>query len=91
MKLNKTTKKAQQFIQAYKNCSNTGELHQVYESFSKNKIKALDHCKEIVYCTKGKNPKIISANCNTFTYAFKIKHDLAVITKDNEYKIEGVF
>lgn len=91
MKLNKTNKRALCFIEAYKNCSNTGELYQVYGSFSKNKTKALEHCKELVYKTKGNSPKIISANSNTFTYAFKIGHDLAVITKENEYKIEGVF
>ena len=66
------TKKEQGFKQNYDRAT-ARELWQVYDSFSRKKARALDHCREAQYMLNGYDGRICSACCNFFTYAFRYR------------------
>ena len=45
-------------------------LSDVYKSFSVRKERAFYYCRELVNIYNGIQGRIISANCNVFTYGF---------------------
>lgn len=90
----KMTKKNMGLLGNYENARFT-DLWQVYGSFSWNKQRALDYCKEDMYRFNGYDGRICSYNCMQFTYAFKydltdeltgeVYTHLRYHTKDNVY------
>lgn len=50
--------------------SDATELWDVYGSFSTNKARAFNSCKELCKSLDGENLKIISHNCHIFTAGF---------------------
>ena len=93
-RLNNTTNKANGFMRAYANADNSGELWQVYGSYSMYKARALERCKARANELDGFSPRIIGHNSSFFTYAFKFIDELTgviklmVITACNEYVMD---
>ena len=46
------------------------ELHQIYSTYSKNKERAFEYCKEMCYRLQGFRFRIISHNTDIFTVGF---------------------
>lgn len=65
------TQKQLEMLNSYNRADNNGELWEVYGSFSHNKAKALNYCKELQAQRNGYDPRIPSANSFIFTYAFR--------------------
>lgn len=90
--LNNGTKKGDNFTRQYFN-SYMEFLHNCYNNYSYEKAKAFNECVNIQHRFAGSNGRIISYNCNFFTYAFicdSIQLDmqiLVVITYSNIYLI----
>ena len=91
MKLNKTTKKAQDFIKRY-NESDMYQLFDLYKSYSRDKWRADYFIKENMKNLDAWGYKIIGGNCSTFTAGFMYKKDnkeiLRIETVSNSYDIE---
>lgn len=69
-----STKRGQEMIQrAGRNLGR--DLWQVYGRFSRNKVAALDHCKEMCYRSNGKNFRIISASSFQFSVAWEFMYE----------------
>ena len=81
-----TTKQAQRFIESYNRATAT-TLGDVYGSYSTSKACAFLHCMERVKKEDGNRPRIISSNCNVFTFAFQVDNGLRVETAQNSYFI----
>lgn len=81
-----TTKQAQGFIESYNRATAT-TLSDVYGSYSTAKARAFRYCMERVEEENGYGPRIISCNCNVFTFAFKVDNGLRVETAQNSYFI----
>lgn len=85
IKLNKNTLKAENWLDAevegYK-------LSDVYGSYSTNKEKAFDRCKELCKEENGWGLCIIGHNCNYFTVKFNTDSGVYIVTYANIYFIE---
>lgn len=81
-----TTKQAQGFIKSYNRATAT-TLNDVYGSYSTAKARAFRYCMERVEKENGNRPRIISSNCNVFTFAFLVDNGLRVETAQNSYFI----
>lgn len=87
-KINRNTKKAKQFIEAYIN-SNIYTLDDCYNSYSKAKSEIFNECEN-----KARKDsavlKIISYNCNFFSAAWHTSEGLRIETPANSYLIPDV-
>ena len=81
-----TTKQAQRFIESYNRATAT-TLGEVYGSYSTAKARAYNYCMDRVFEENGNRPRIISSNCNVFTFAFQVDNGLRVETAQNSYFI----
>ena len=54
--------------------SNATHLWDVYDKFSRNKVRAMDYCEELVYKFHGRDLRILSHNSYTFTVGFEFPH-----------------
>lgn len=84
--LNKTTKKAAQYLNSY-NRSRIFDIYEAYEKPSSAKIKADYFCKEQMYKEGGHGYKIIGYNCNFFTVAWIAGNNLRIETASNSFVI----
>ncbi len=83
------TKKQLGMLNSYDYAQNGGELYDVYGSFSYNKARAMEYCKNLQYERNGYGGKICSFNTFMFTYGFKYEGDdgehLVYITPSYDY------
>lgn len=89
-KISRSTKKAERYINSY-NCSVDYSLSHCYKSYSDEKEKTMAHYIETLEAIGGERGRIISHSIKSFTYGFKAKNDLIIVTERNNYLIEGVF
>ena len=88
IKLNKTTKKAKNFISSYQNSTNF-RLEDCYNNYSYAKQNAFDYCINKMNKMNGYDGRIISYNCSFFSYAFMTDDNkLIIICPTNEYEIQ---
>ena len=87
IKLNKTTKKAKNFIRAYQNSTNY-RLEHCYNNYSYAKEKAFDYCINKMQEMGGSDGYIIGYNTCFFSFAFEVNDKLIVICPTNEYEIQ---
>lgn len=92
-KLNKETAKAQAFIYVYNKAREEKSiyLYNVYNSYSKDKARAYQQCKNIQKALCGECGYIMGHSIQGFTYGFISNNDLYIITKSNNYIIENAF
>lgn len=68
---------------------NKSSLYDVYASFSRRKVQAMQFCKELQLDFGGFCGAILGANCFTFSYGFIFEYDsktyVCKITKSNIY------
>lgn len=88
--LNKETKQAQSYIQAYKMATKT-HLYQCYVNYSIHKENAFNWCIDEMRKVNGFDGRILSYNCMQFTYAFRVNNDLRIETKSYTYYIKDAF
>lgn len=81
-----TTKQAQRFIESFNRATAT-TLNDVYGRCSTEKWRAFRYCMDIMQKENGNRPRIISSNCNVFTFAFQVDNGLRVETAQNSYFI----
>lgn len=84
--LNNTTKRAQNFIEAYKASYKSGLLD-CYSTISEAKKRAYNSCLAFEGDMNGIRGRILSFNTFNFTYGFTADNFLYIITKSNYYKI----
>ena len=86
IKLNRNTKKAQDWldaeVQGYK-------LSDVYGRYSSNKERAFKNCLELCKEENGWGLCIIAYNLNCFTIKFNTDEGIYIVTKSNIYFIEN--
>lgn len=66
------TKKEQQMFENYIN-SNATYLHDVYGTFSREKEKAYEECRQDMIAHNGSNPRIPTSSTFQFSYAYQYK------------------
>lgn len=88
-KLNKTTKKAKQWIRAYNN-SNYYNIESFYTRPSYNKIRIEQGLKEKMCSIRGHGYRVLSGNSSFFTcgYLSSDKKHLYIETFANTFEIE---
>lgn len=86
MKLNKTTKKASQFIREYEN-SCIYSVRDFYKTCSSAKISAENRIKNAMLENGGNGYRILSGNSFNFTCGYKINNILVIETVVNTYEI----
>lgn len=87
MKLNKTTKKAQHFINEYNN-SYCYSVMDFYKTCSSEKVIAENRIKNTMIKNDGYGYRILSGNSFNFTCGYKIKNTLIIETVVNTFEIE---
>lgn len=91
-KLNKNTKKAKAFIQAYNNAPLHRNLNDCYSRYSSDKAWAYKDCLKMVEKFSGYDYTIVGYNCMMFTFAFWYVENghrfLYYITRYNDYVIQ---
>lgn len=84
--INKNTKKAQSFINAY-NYSNISTLEGAYKKPSCRKYSAFSRCVEQYLKENGQRLRIIGFNCFLFSVAWMTDKGLRVETAGSSYLI----
>lgn len=77
----------QRYIEAYRT-STRHTLKDAYIRPSKAKQEAFKCCQQVCEAENGDRLRVISANCQFFTVAFRVKTGLRVITRCHDYLIE---
>lgn len=85
-KLNKTTKKAQGFIDSYNRATGT-TLSDIYGSYSSAKAKAERECRERMEQLGASDFRMMSGNSFSFTCGYRTDDTLYVETSANTYAI----
>lgn len=88
-KLNKTTKKAEKWINEYKN-SFCSSVENFYKRCSYEKIQAENTIKKRIMANNCHNYKVLNGNCHRFTCGFTAQDDktLFIVTASNIFEIE---
>lgn len=85
-KLNKTTQKAQAFINSYNRATGT-TLSDIYSSYSSAKAQAERDCRERMEQLGGYGFRMMSGNSFSFTCGYRTDDTLYVETSSNTYEI----
>lgn len=85
-KLNKTTKRASNFISSY-NYSSNYDILEAYKNCSGDKIRAWKQCKKLCYENNGHDLKVLGHNSFYFSAGFIAVNDLYIITACNYFII----
>lgn len=88
-KLNKTTKKAENWIKEYNN-SFCSSVNHFYDKCSSSKIEAENTIKKRMFENDCQNYKVLNGNCSQFTCGFTAQDDktLFIVTASNIFEIE---
>lgn len=85
-KLNKTTQKAQAFINSYNNATGT-TLSDIYSSYSAAKARAERDCRDRMANLNGYDFRMMSGNTYAFTCGYRTDDTLYIETSSNTYEI----
>ena len=87
--LNPNTKKAQYFVNAYRNARHTS-VYEAYNKPSTKKVKADYLCQKMMQEEGGENYKIISKSCDFFSVGWRTANGLRIETVGNSYFIPTI-